>query len=102
MRTIISTVLLMMLLLFSAAVIAEDTLYKPFVVASSGLGTLDDKTQSTRLALEDAGFEVVGQYAPVDGTTVWPIFLRAQNAAVFGRLPNRWGLGFRAWNHRPM
>ena len=70
MRTIISTALLMMLLLFSAAVIAQDTLYKPFVVASSGLGTLDDKTQSTRLALEDAGFEVVGQYAPVDGTNI--------------------------------
>ena len=46
------------------------TLYKPFVVASSGPGALADKTQSTLTVLEGAGFEIAGQYSPVDGTNI--------------------------------
>jgi len=70
MKTLISLSLLFVAVLFTATVAAEDTLYKPFVVASNGLGTLDDKTSSTRRVLEDAGFEVYGQFSPVDGTNV--------------------------------
>lgn len=70
MKTLISLTLLMMAVLFTTTVVAEDTIYKPFVVASSGLGTLDEKTTSTRRALEDAGFEVYGQYSPVEGTNI--------------------------------
>lgn len=69
MKTLVSLSLLVMLT-FTASVAANDTLYKPFIVASSGLGTLDEKTSSTRQALEDAGFEVYGQYSPVDGTNI--------------------------------
>ena len=68
MKTLIHLSLLM--LMFTTALAAEDTTYKPFVVASDGLGTLDEKTTSTRRALEDAGFEVYGQYSPVDGTNI--------------------------------
>lgn len=70
MKTLISLSLLMVAVLFSALVVAEDTIYKPFIVASSGLGTLDEKTQSTLTALEGAGFEVAGQYSPVEGTNI--------------------------------
>lgn len=70
MKTLISWSLLMTAVLFTATVTAEDTIYKPFIVASSGLGTLDEKTTSTRRALEDAGFEVYGQYSPVEGTNI--------------------------------
>lgn len=70
MKTLISLSLLMVAVLFSTTTAAEDTIYKPFVVASSGLGTLDEKTTSTRQALEDAGFEVSGQYSPVEGTNI--------------------------------
>jgi hypothetical protein len=70
MKTLISLSLLMAAVLFSATAMAEDTIYKPFIVASSGLGTLDEKTMSTRRALEDAGFEVYGQYSPVEGTNI--------------------------------
>jgi len=70
MKTLISLSLLMTAVLFTATVAAEDTIYRPFVVASSGLGTLDEKTTSTRRALEDAGFEVYGQYSPVEGTNI--------------------------------
>lgn len=70
MRTLISLSLLTMAVLFSTSVAAEDATYKPFVVASSGLGTLDEKTKSTRRALEDGGFEVYGQYSPVEGTNI--------------------------------
>ena len=70
MKTLISISLLMMVALFSTTVAAEDTLYKPFVVASVGAGTLAEQTQSTQAALESAGFEVAGQYSPVEGTNV--------------------------------
>ena len=70
MKTLISLSLLMTAVLFTTTVVAEDTLYKPFVVASTGPGTLAEKTQSTLTALEGAGFEVAGQYSPVDGTNI--------------------------------
>ena len=70
MKTLISLSLLMIAVLFSTVVAADDTIYKPFVVASSGAGTLEEKTQSTRRALEAAGSEVYGQYSPVEGTNI--------------------------------
>jgi len=70
MKTLVSLSLLMMVVLFTTSVVAEDTLYKPFIVASAGPGTLADQTESTLTALENAGFEVAGQYSPVDGTNI--------------------------------
>ncbi len=70
MKTLITLSLLVTALVTTTMAAAEDTTYKPFVLASSGLGTLDEKTAETRQALENAGFEVYGQYSPVDGTNV--------------------------------
>lgn len=70
MKTLISLSLLMVAVLFTSTAAADDTIYKPFILASSSLGTLDEKTESTRRALEAAGFEVYGQYSPVEGTNV--------------------------------
>ena len=69
MRTLLSLILLVAVL-FSATVVADDTYYKPFIVASAGPGTLAEQTEATVDALEDADFEVVGQYSPVTGTNV--------------------------------
>ena len=69
MRTLLSLSLLMAVL-FSATVVADDTYYKPFIVASAGSGTLAEQTDATVDALEDADFEVVGQYSPVAGTNI--------------------------------
>lgn len=54
----------------TAALAADDTYYKPFIVASAGPGTLVDKTEATMDSLDDAGFELVGNYSPVDGTNI--------------------------------
>lgn len=70
MKILISLLLLITVVLFTATVEAEDTIYKPFIVASNGLGSLAEKTSSTRRALEEAGFEVYGQYSPVEGTNI--------------------------------
>jgi hypothetical protein len=70
MKTLISLSILVTALVLSTTAAAEDATYKPFVLASSGLGTLDQKTEETRRALEDAGFEVYGQYSPVEGSNV--------------------------------
>ena len=68
MKTLPGLSLLMMMVVLSTTAIAKDPQYQPFIVASTGLGSLAEKTQSTREALEGAGFEVAGQYSPVDGT----------------------------------
>ena len=43
---------------------------KPFIVASNTSGTLKGATTETISALENAGFEIVGQYSPVDDTNI--------------------------------
>lgn len=40
----------------------------PFIVASETPGTLEQATKETISALENAGFEVVGQYSPIGDT----------------------------------
>ena len=70
MRTLVSLSLVMMSVLFSTSVVAEDTLYKPFILASAQPGTLKDQTLSTLNALQQAGFVLTGQYSPVEGTNV--------------------------------
>jgi hypothetical protein len=70
MKTLIKLSLLMVAVISISANAAEETIYKPFIVASAGPGTLDEKTQSTLTALESAGFEVTGQYSPVEGSNI--------------------------------
>ncbi len=70
MKTLISLSLMMITIFFAATVVAEDTIYKPFVVASTGPGTLVETTGATLTSLTGAGFEVVGQYSPVEGTNI--------------------------------
>jgi len=48
----------------------DTTLYKPFIVASQSAGTLQERTDATLSALEAAGFEIAGQYSPIDGTNI--------------------------------
>jgi len=66
----ISLAVLFSTLLSSLAFAAEDTQYKPFVLASSGPGSLAEKTAATISTLEATGFEIVGQYSPVNGSNV--------------------------------
>ena len=43
---------------------AEEERMKPFVLASKGAGTVAEKSEQAKAALQAAGFEVVGSYAP--------------------------------------
>jgi hypothetical protein len=61
--------LLLAALLFTATVLA-DTSYQPFVLASVNEDSVQARTAATRTALEEAGFTVAGQYAPLDNATV--------------------------------
>ena len=62
--------LLLALSFVAVTATAADTLYKPFVLASVNDGTLEDNTESTVKALKGAGFEIAGQYSPVEGTNI--------------------------------
>lgn len=61
--------ILIPLLLFCQTALAE-TYYQPFVLASTNDASLESQTQVSREALEAAGFTVVGQYSPVENTSV--------------------------------
>lgn len=63
-------ILLAAFALAATSVHAEDVTFKPFVLASSGPGTLDARTEETVDALETAGFRLVGRHSPVPDTHV--------------------------------
>jgi hypothetical protein len=54
----------------ATAVADNDAVFKPFVVASSAPGDLEEATASAVNALEAAGFEVVGHYSPFAGSNL--------------------------------
>lgn len=58
------------LVLVATSVHAEDATFRPFVLASSGPGTLDARTEETVEALEAAGFRLVGRHSPVPDSHV--------------------------------
>ena len=91
MKHLVSLSLLMTAVFFAATVVAKDTVYKPFVVASSGPGTLAEKTQETLSALKEAGFEVVGQYSPLDDTNI--IVVTNDELKKIAAMSNRGGYG---------
>lgn len=70
MKSRIGITVLLLTMLFALSATAENTLYKPFVVASVSEGTLEGVTVVTLGALQDAGFEIAGQYSPVEGTNI--------------------------------
>ncbi len=53
-----------MLLLSMGSATAEEERMKPFVLASKGAGTVAEKTEQAKAALQAAGFQVVGNYSP--------------------------------------
>jgi len=64
-------ILLVMALMFAVhPVAAEDATFKPFVLASSGIGELDATAATVAGSLEAAGFQIVGRYSPLPDTRV--------------------------------
>lgn len=61
--------LILLLALAFTPVQADDT-YQPFVLASVQDSGLEEATNATIMALETAGFELVGQYAPLENARV--------------------------------
>lgn len=62
--------LLLVLFLLLSSTAAADTTYQPFVLASINETGLMEQTSATIDALEKAGFNVAGQYAPLENTNV--------------------------------
>lgn len=61
----IKAILLSALFLFGASgALAADVKLKPFVLASKGAGTVDERMAQAKTALTGAGFSVVGEYSP--------------------------------------
>jgi len=70
MKTRIILILLLVGSFTTFGIYADETLYRPFIVASISEGALEDSTSATVASLEGAGYEVAGQYSPVEGTNI--------------------------------
>ena len=64
MNTIKTLFLIVITLFWFGSAMAEDELYKPFVLASKGPGDLTAKTNAAKTALSANGFTLVGTYTP--------------------------------------
>jgi hypothetical protein len=62
--------LVLVFLMFGAAAGADDLVLKPFVLGSSGPGTIDVKFEEIKTVLAQQGFQIVGDYSPYKGARV--------------------------------
>jgi hypothetical protein len=85
----LSLVLLASLVLAGTA--AAETTYQPFVLASINDAGLDEQTETTILALEQAGFTVAGQYSPLENANV--IVVSSPNLQAVAALSDHGGYG---------
>ena len=83
--------LILLVSLLMAGPVAAETTYQPFVLASVNDAGLDEQTEATTSALEQAGFMVVGQYSPVENTSV--IVVTSQNLMAVAALSEKGGYG---------
>ena len=83
--------LILLVSLLMAGPVAAETTFQPFVLASVNDAGLDEQTEATTSALEQAGFMVVGQYSPVENTNV--IVVTSQNLMAVAALSEKGGYG---------
>jgi hypothetical protein len=83
--------LVFLISILMAGPIAAETSYKPFVLASVNDSGLDEQTDATISALEQAGYTVVGQYSPIDDSNV--IVVSSQNLSAIAALSDKGGYG---------
>ena len=83
--------LILLVSLLMAGPVAAETTFQPFVLASVNDASLDEQTEATTSALEQAGFMVVGQYSPVENTNV--IVVTSQNLMAVAALSEKGGYG---------
>ena len=83
--------LILLVSLLMAGPVAAETTFQPFVLASVNDAGLDEQTEATTSALEQAGFMVVGQYSPVENTKV--IVVTSQNLMAVAALSEKGGYG---------
>jgi hypothetical protein len=71
MKTLIKSMLFAVSLsLLSTAAIADETLLKPFVLASKGPGTVAEKAAAAKKELTANGFTIAGEYSPYPGADI--------------------------------
>ena len=70
MNTIMKMLLAALVLFSFNMAMAEDELYKPFVLASNSPGSLAAKTEAAKTALLANGFTIVGTYSPYPNANI--------------------------------
>lgn len=90
MRFIQWLVISLLLVTAAAGVSAQDRV-KPFVLAQQTTGAFDDVLAATRARLDAAGFDVLGEYRPYDGATVFAVTHEALQSAAQAVETGTWG-----------
>ena len=70
MRAILGALACLLLIGAADGALAQETLLKPFVLASKGPGEMAQKVDAVKAALTQAGFTVAGSYSPYPDATV--------------------------------
>lgn len=60
-------------MMFVSHSVAADTLYKPFVMAKAPAGDFQAAIASTKSALVNGGFQIVGDYSPYENTHIFSV-----------------------------
>lgn len=87
----IKSPLILLISLLIAGPVAAETTYQPFVLASVNNAGLNEQTEATKAALEQAGFTVAGRYSPVENTNV--IVVTSPNLTAVAALSEKGGYG---------
>jgi hypothetical protein len=70
MRFLRAVILIISVFTFALNLFADDTRYRPYILASVSEGGIQDFVEPTTSKLIEAGFEIVGEYSPYDGTHI--------------------------------
>ncbi|HUY03757.1 MAG TPA: hypothetical protein VMV33_10755 [Rhodocyclaceae bacterium] len=70
MRAVLGALACLLLIGAADGALAQETLLKPFVLASKGPGEMAQKVDAVKAALTQAGFTVAGSYSPYPDATV--------------------------------
>ena len=70
MRAILRGAFTLLLIVGAAAALADETVLKPFVLASKGQGEVAQKADEAKAALAQQGFTIAGTYSPYSSATI--------------------------------
>ena len=94
-QTLLLSSVAVLLLVFAVPLFAAEQALKPYLLGYRGPGTIEAKLPEVKAALEQKGFQVVGEYAPYKGVQVIVVTSDALKAAAARSTHGAYGAAMR-------